>query len=235
MMLCWKRQLKMISQWTPRLMTWRSWCFHLVNCHRKTGVSDEFLPPKFLFASHWTNKISVVFKHLINLQLAGIRRKYYLWGVFRPKRRSRLNISTANFIAQTSSTQNAALSYQPDEMEGANTGSSPGQNFMSPLSVLEGVNSGRPRDHFASPLSSCSNSIFTKDSPCHPLSRLNSMERECGRNLDTKNQDVEQHDKCRIQASDIYVSTQGNGLVDEFGHFLEPFQLKSCLSFATKG
>ncbi|XP_016440122.1 PHD finger-containing protein 1 isoform X1 [Nicotiana tabacum] len=164
-----------------------------------------------------------------------IRRKYYLWGVFRPKRRSRLNISTANFIAQTSSTQNAALSYQPDEMEGANTGSSPGQNFMSPLSVLEGVNSGRPRDHFASPLSSCSNSIFTKDSPCHPLSRLNSMERECGRNLDTKNQDVEQHDKCRIQASDIYVSTQGNGLVDEFGHFLEPFQLKSCLSFATKG
>lgn len=180
MMLCWKRQLKMISQWTPRLMTWRSWCFHLVNCHRKTGVSDEFLPPKFLFASHWTNKISVVFKHLINLQLAGIRRKYYLWGVFRAKKRSRPNIPTltANFIAQSSSTQNAA------------------QSLMSPLSVLEGVNS---REDLASPLSSCSNSISTKDSPDM---------------LNAKKQDVEQqHDKCRIQtACDIYVSTQGEKL-----------------------
>ncbi|XP_019233991.1 PREDICTED: uncharacterized protein LOC109214522 [Nicotiana attenuata] len=164
-----------------------------------------------------------------------IRRKYYLWGVFRRKQRSHPNIPIANFVAQTSSTLDAALSYQPNEVQGANTDSSPAQSFMSPLSVLEGVNSGSPWYHFASPLRSCSNSISTKDSPCHPESRLNSMERECGRNLDTKNQDVEQHDKCRIQASDIYVSTQGNGLGDEFGPFLEPFQLKSCLSFASKG
>ncbi|XP_009597716.1 PHD finger-containing protein 1-like isoform X1 [Nicotiana tomentosiformis] len=109
-----------------------------------------------------------------------IRRKYYLWGVFRAKRHSRPNIPTltANFIAQSSSTQNAA------------------QSLMSPLSVLEGVNS---REDLASPLSSCSNSISTKDSPDM---------------LNAKKQAVEQqHDKCRIQtACDIYVSTQGEKL-----------------------
>ncbi|KAJ8557396.1 hypothetical protein K7X08_003021 [Anisodus acutangulus] len=135
-----------------------------------------------------------------------LRRKYYLWGVFRRKSSSCSSIPTANSLAQTSSIQNADMSCLLNEVEGANTGSSQGQSFPSPLSILKGVNSGSPQGRFPSSLSSRCNS---------PESSLNSMERECGRNLDTRNQDVEQHDKYRIQASDIYVSTQRNGLDDE--------------------
>ncbi|KAK4366903.1 hypothetical protein RND71_014783 [Anisodus tanguticus] len=129
-----------------------------------------------------------------------LRRKYYLWGVFRRKSSSCSSIPTANSLAQTSSIQNAAMSCLLNEVEGANTGSSQGQSFPSPLSILKGVNSGSPQGRFPSSLSSRCNS---------PESSLNNMERECGRNLDTRNQDVEQHDKYRIQASDIYFFNLG--------------------------
>ncbi|KAK4359825.1 hypothetical protein RND71_022054 [Anisodus tanguticus] len=96
-------------------------------------------------------------------------RKYYLWGVFRLKSSSCSSIPTANFLAQTSSIQNAAMSCLLNEVEGADTGSSQGQSFQSPLSILKGVNSGSPQGCFPSSLSSCCNS---------PESSLNNMERE---------------------------------------------------------
>ncbi|KAM3359954.1 hypothetical protein P3S68_019665 [Capsicum galapagoense] len=142
-----------------------------------------------------------------------LHRKYYLWGVFRHKSPSCSNIPTANVFAQTSSIQNAAISYLLNEVEGANTGCSQGQSFPSPLSILKGVNSGSPRGLFPRPLSSCYISTSTKDSPCHPGVRLVNMEHECSRNLDTRNQDVGQHDTCRMLTSDICVSTQLNGVV----------------------
>ncbi|MCD7446159.1 hypothetical protein HAX54_045216 [Datura stramonium] len=120
-----------------------------------------------------------------------LRRKYYLWGVFRHKSPSSSSIPTANFFAQTSSIHNAAISFLLNKVEDANTGSSLGQSIPSPLSILKGVNSGSLQGRFPNPLSSCCNITSTKDSPCHPESRLNNMERWCGRNLDTRNHDVE--------------------------------------------
>ncbi|KAM3290303.1 putative protein isoform X2 [Capsicum chacoense] len=164
-----------------------------------------------------------------------LHRKYYLWGVFRHKSPSCSSIPTANVFAQTSSIQNAAISYLLNEVEGENTGCSQGQSFPSPLSILKGVNSGSPQGLFPRPLSSCYISTSTKDSPCHPGVRLINMEHECSRNLDTRNQDVDQHDTCRMLTSDICVSTQLNGVGDQFGPCLEPFRSKRRLSFSTKG
>uniref|UniRef100_A0A0V0IBH1 Putative ovule protein n=1 Tax=Solanum chacoense TaxID=4108 RepID=A0A0V0IBH1_SOLCH len=109
-----------------------------------------------------------------------LRRKYYLWGVFKHKSPSRSRIPTSSGL------QNAATSDLPNEVEGADTGSSQDQSFPSPLSILKDVNSGSPPGHLPSPLSilkdvnsgsppghlpsplsSCCNSTSTKDSPCH--------------------------------------------------------------------
>ncbi|XP_055817671.1 uncharacterized protein LOC129886827 [Solanum dulcamara] len=102
-----------------------------------------------------------------------LRRKYYLWSVFRHKSPSRSRIPTANIFAQTSGIQNAAVSHLLNEVEGAHTDSSQGQSSPCPFSILKDANSGSPQGHFPSPLSSCCNSTSKKDSPCHPESRLN--------------------------------------------------------------
>ncbi|CAN4114144.1 unnamed protein product [Withania somnifera] len=80
-----------------------------------------------------------------------LHRKYYLWGVFRHKSPS--SVAAANFFAQTSSIQNAAISYLLNEIK----------EFPSPLSILKGMNSGNPQGRFPSPLSS-----YCKGSPFHP-------------------------------------------------------------------